>query len=558
MPMPSRSRMRLVCLGALCGLLTACGDPQPPADTLLSRVPADTPYVFANLHPVPEPLVDRMLAMQDELLGRYRDALGRQPAAAAGSAAARALQLADALLAELEGNLNRAGYARLGLRLDARAVLYGDGLLPVLRVELADGQQVSALLDRVERRAQLAAPRGRFGDVEYRRIELSGLNLLLGVQGNELLGALVPAAREVESLPRLFGAERPGASLAHSGAFGQLLQDYGLPGYGDGFVDWQRLAGQLRQSGVAAGTSLASVDAACTALADALLAGMPRLVMGTVEASAVRYRVRVVAETSPAVAQVLAGLAYPVPGLGQPTDALFAMGLGVDVPRLRGGLRDLLQQIARSGRGCPLVDAAAIEQAIPKLDLVLGPMTAMFKGLYLELLDIDLDAATGQPVDLQARVLAEVDDPRGVFAIAGLANPALAQLEVPEDGTPTLVPAPLLPPQAPPLQVAIRGRSLVLGSGGEAEALARGLLAAAPVTPAPLFALSYNLARLGKLLPLASAPLASAAQAQGQSAEQVLADLQAMLRLYQGYGVVALRLSADPKGLVLEQSVEFR
>jgi hypothetical protein len=555
------ARWRALLPGVLVVLLSACGDRQPPAEQgLLSHVPADTPYVFTNLQPLPEAAAGKLLALYEQAVTWYRERLASETQPPVGSDAAKAWRLADALLAELQGKLNPEGYAELGLRLDGRVLVYGEGLAPVLRIELADGQKVRELIARIERRAGLQAPRALYGDTEYLRIDLEALRLLIGVRGNELIAGLVPAERESELLPRLFGEERPATTLAHSGEFEQLLRSYQLPGYGDGYVSLERLGGRLQQlSSAGAGGSVPGADANCRALVEGLLGGVPRLVMGTTEASGERYGIRMVAETSPAVGQVLAGLAYPVPGLGVPTDALFAMGLGVDIPRLRGGLRQLLQYLARSRGDCALVDAAAIEQAIPQLELVLGPMTAMFKGLYLELIDLQLDPETRQPRDLRLRALAEVDDPRGVFAMAGMLNPELAQLQVPEDGTPVAVPAQLLPPAVPPLQVAIRERSLVVTAGADGDRLARELLAAAPATPAPLLAVSYNFERLGRLLQQGTEPLAAlAAEQQGLSPEQVVADLQGMLRMYQAYRVIAFSLTADARGLVLDERIEFR
>ena len=537
--------------------LAGCGDQKPAADELLSRVPADTPYVFANLRPLPADVTAKLMAMYGPLIGLYRDMLAR-PQVGITPEEAQALQLADALLAELDGNMSPEGYARLGLRTDARILMYGEGLLPVLRMELADGQKVRDLITRVETRSGLQAPKALYGDTEYRRIDWGGMRLLLAVPDNELVLALVPAGDETALLPRLFGDERPATTLAQSGEFQGMLASHDFPGYGDGYVDLRRLVAESKQLS-AGDPGLAAEADACSDVVDGVLSNVPRLVMGVTEASTERYSVRMVAETSPAVGQVLAGLAYPVPGVGSSTDALFAMGLGVNVPRLRGALRDLLRGIAQNSGDCALVDAAAIEQAMPKLDMALGPMTAMFKGLYLELLDLKVDPATRETRDVQFRALAEVDDPRGVFAIAGMLNPELAQLEVPEDGTPMTVPAHLLPPEVPPLQVAIRERSLVLTAGGQGDTLARGLLDAKPAATPPLLSFSYNLQRMGELLKSGLDPLAMAAAAQnGESPEQNLADLETMLKLYDPYRVIAINLTAGPKGLVLDETVEFR
>jgi hypothetical protein len=70
---------------------------------------------------------------------------------------------------------------------------------------------------------------------------------------------------------------------------------------------------------------------------------------------------------------------------------------------------------------------------------------------------------------------------------------------------------------------------------------------------------SYNFERLGRLLQQGTEPLAAlAAEQQGLSPEQVVADLQGMLRMYQAYRVIAFSLTADARGLVLDERIEFR
>ena len=145
------SHMRLTTL-ALVALLSlgACGKSEdPPAaspDTasneLLSYVPADTPYLFANLEPVPDEIIDTYLARLQPVLDSMQSQLsiGRTEMGSTEGENGNdpGTRLAHALLLELDGNLNRSGLESMGFDLQAAKVVYGIGAFPVIRLGLSD------------------------------------------------------------------------------------------------------------------------------------------------------------------------------------------------------------------------------------------------------------------------------------------------------------------------------------------------------------------------------------------------------------------------------------
>ncbi len=555
------SRSPAAYAAALALLLNACAEQDPlvaPADDLLWHVPADTAYVIHNRAPLPAAFTAKWLRITGDLLGWYRELLAREMGTAHDGDAARFLALADALLEELERNMSPSGLDRLGLRADGRAVVFADGLLPGGRHEIADRARVWSFIERLEQRLAAGAERRRFGAVEYLRVPFGAVTFLLGIPEQELVWALVRREDETARLPLLFGDALPPVSLAGTGAFGELLAREGFPGFGDGYVDLRRLFVAARTS-APPGQGGAIADPACSALAERLLEGVPRLVFGTTAVSGTSFSSRMLIETDAVVGERLAGLAHPVRGLGESDDALFAFGMGVEIPRLRGGLRELLRYLAAAGGDCPAVNSAAIDRALPQLEVALGPMTAMFKGMYLELLELEMPPGGEAPAAVSFRAVAEVDDPRGVFAMAGLLNPSLAQLEVPTDGTPTPVPADLLPAAAPPLAVAIRDRSLALGAGPDGARLAGELVAAEPLDPPPLLVASYDVARFAGLMGALSSDYVAAIAAQrGQDPGELMADLEASRRMYAAYDRASLTVTAGRRGLQVDQTIRLK
>lgn len=559
------AHLRYAVAAALLVGLTACDkEPtQPLADgdtppSLLVHVPADTSYVFGNLHPVPHEMVTKLLGIYEEVLGMYREMLAGLEAEATDEEEAKFLSLADGLLAELQGNMSLDGLARLGLRSDGRAMVFGQGLYPVGRHEIADGAKVWDFIARVERQLGKRALRAQHGSVEYLLVEMGAVKFVLGTSGEQLVWAIVPTDELEARLPTLFGDQRPARNLHHSGQFQGLLSEHGLPGYGDGYVDLRSLFERLKSLEVE-GVSLAAQEPGCVAFVEDLLIHVPRIVAGTKEANAKGVSVMTLVETDAQIGEVLSGLGHPVPGLGQASPALFALGVGVEVPKLRGALRDFIRYLSQAGAQCRWIDGPALQAAVPKLDMALGPMTAMFKGLYLELLDLQLDNGGAVPPVVKLRALAEVDDPQGVFAMTGMLNPELARLEVPTNGTPTQIPVALLPPGVPPLVVAIKDRSLVVAAGADGAALAAELLATPPVTPAPLLSFTYNFERLGGLMGAAADRYVELLAAQGgQSPERLRADLQTTGRLYAAYKSASMTLSGGKAGIRIDQAVEFK
>ena len=74
------------------------------------------------------------------------------------------------------------------------------GLRPVME---------GAVIERMEQRLGVGASRGQHAGLEYLRVEIGPLRLILGTKDNELRWAMLPGEREAEVLTTLFGEEGP-------------------------------------------------------------------------------------------------------------------------------------------------------------------------------------------------------------------------------------------------------------------------------------------------------------------------------------------------------------
>lgn len=570
--------IRILPIAAVLAALFACTqDAEEAAPGLLQHVPADTPYAFVTSELLPEGLRDRLgkhyavqLASQRASFERVRRQLeetkGTGPMAEKGR---EAFAVLDALFAELEGRDSVAALRELGIEPVTRSAFYGIGVLPALRVEIADATKLNALLDRVEQRAGVSARRAELAGQSYRRIDLGEVDIVLAVTDRHLIGGLLADSLFDRDLPLLLGQAMPERSLAEAGDIRTLIDRYAFTGYGEGFVKLDELVdtllgeGQARNREVmqALGAMQAPVSDGCMQLTRQVVAGMPRMVMGVKAADEHRMVARGIWESSPAVAAYLQNLAAPVPGVGAAHKGLVAFGVGLDLPQLRNGIEALLRFVSASSNSCEWVDPDTLQTVMPQLNLALGPMTAGIKGFNLQIDDIAIDPQTLEPTDVRAGLLAAVDDPRGIFALGAMFNPALAAIEIPNDGSFVEVPGELgLEQDTPPLRVAVRDRALLLLAGGASADFAAQLTNAVAVTPSPLFAIDYGVhqlvERFGGVMEQAAADLG----AQGE--EDLAADVRDQLNNFrlqaQVFDRLRISVHASADGMVMDQVMELR
>ena len=159
---------KLVAFAAICTMtLAGCGDSEEEsgqsaaiaaAGELLNYVPADSPYVFASLSPLPDEVMDKLEPKLDRILQSYEVVLQEvavmitEKAQTDDEEKAKA-QKATAMIGELSSLMSIEGLRSVGFERDSRAAIYGNGLLPVVRLEVSDGALFEAALVRMEESA---------------------------------------------------------------------------------------------------------------------------------------------------------------------------------------------------------------------------------------------------------------------------------------------------------------------------------------------------------------------------------------------------------------------
>ena len=239
--------------GSLAFLVACEKAPEPPAGGLLQHVSADTPYAFVTSKLLPEDLRDRLgnhyaaqLASQRPAIERMRRQIeSSEQAGEFAVGVAQLFDVLDAFFAELEGRDSAEDLRELGIEPVTRSAFYGIGLLPAVRVEIADAAKLRAMLDRVERRAGVDAGRAVHAGQDYRRIDLGGADAVLAVSDRYLVAGLLADELFERDLPLLLGSADPPRSLADSGDIQQLIARHAFTGYGEGFIKLDELIAAL-------------------------------------------------------------------------------------------------------------------------------------------------------------------------------------------------------------------------------------------------------------------------------------------------------------------------
>ncbi|WP_345783626.1 hypothetical protein [Fulvimonas sp. R45] len=490
---------RMLALALAGAMLAGCGHKDENAP--LAFVPADTPYVSANLKPMEADARHALLVQVDAQLPAQLAQLND----AADRLAARdpeAANLLHALAASFQDDTVE-GFARnAGIDLGGRFAFYGLGLSPVARFELSDPKAFDAFVARLETAYGRKFDQAEIGGQAYRKAAAGddGVELVVATVRKQGVLALLPADPAPGLLRQALGLDRPARSLQDSGALADLAKAKGYQPWWIGEIDLQRLlplaasgkdplftalfqAGARRES-AKTGEPLAhltQIPPSCPADAARIAARVPRLSFGYTRLDAGHQDGRFDVALASDIAQAFAGLKAEVPGLGAEADAPFELSLAVPMDAARRFWQAQVDAVAAKPFACPAL--ADLNQGFASLGETLQkaaiPPFGDLVGLHLAL--DDFAAAPGRAIPrLKGLLVIASRNPAGLFGMAQMGLPGLAQARVPANGQPAALPASLTQALGEPAWAAMNGKALAVAVGAGEDAR----LAAALVAPA--------------------------------------------------------------------------
>ncbi|TDR39718.1 hypothetical protein DFR29_115108 [Tahibacter aquaticus] len=557
MPALARRLTPLALLLALAG----CGS-KPAADSPLAYVPADTPYVIANLEPTPQAVLDQWTAMTKEMLpislGMYQRALDK-----IGSADSTGVKAARALLDELAQHMAQGSLAPLGLSGSAHVAIYGIGLLPVMRLELADPAALRAAIARVEAKAGAPLPLAKLGELEYWSLQADKAVVLMAISGKHLVLSIAPAKASDELRKQLLGVTPPKNSLDPA-KLEELNKKYGYTKNGSGYVDFVRLTEFLSNDSDPLRIELATalgeaaprpLDPTCKAELGAMAAKLPRLAMGYTELAAKRMTLHAQLEMEAVLAKDFTTAWAGAPGTAGAAEGLF--DLAVSLPLLKQKSFWLKQANAVAAKPWACTQLAELNQTFAQfkqsLDTTIPPPASDLTGLRLVISRFSMDAAKPVP-EFSGKLLLGLTNPGGALAMGQLTLPSLKDLKLLPDGKPVALPADTIPMVEAP-HAAMNDKALALSVGAGEEASLAAFLAAAPVGEAKFLRVHFTgdmYGQFGSLFDKFSAFMPEDQRGDIESQKQLFAIYQKTIKF------VDISLVANAGGVAFYETGELK
>ncbi len=553
---PRLNTMHIVAGLIVTVLLSACSkNPDERAGKLFSYVPEDTLYLAANTEPVPEGFYKHQVQQVKAIFSD--DGMGKMLEAAKKKEPGQRFFVT--LMQELSMRAGAGELDQIGLDRNARTVTYAWGLAPVMRSDIRDPSAFKAMLEDVAKRSGYALDWQTCEGLDCLAFSGSGkspLSIEMVLHPDHIAVALFLAKNRASMVAHLVGKKVPAKSYSVA-RFEEFQEQNHYLGAGAGFVELDgmvdrvagRIADDLAQRGK---TGEAAQVRRCAGGVKALLANMPRMIFGAKEIKEKEVRSEVVLETTPGLAKTLQDIPAKLDGLEMAANPVIDFGVGLNIPRFRDALIDLLKQVGMAAKksGCTAIPPDAMQKASMAIAMAMGMGITQLQGLYVAVNDITLDDQM-KPSKVDARFSIAADDPVGLLRMAAAFVPPLADLELPEDGKQVPLPAGVLPPGMPPVSLARKGKFLnVVVGDGDAKTV--------PVDAAHPALLWGTLdgpryyGALGGLIDRVRPKLAKGKDA--ERSEQALVALRTVEKFVPS---VSQRIHPDSRGLVMDFDIRY-
>lgn len=491
-------------------VFSACsGEPDTAAgNSLLRFVPADTPYAFASGEPLDEDFLDALQPHIEKLLASYRKLFEAAASAESGDADGEAMsaETINRLFAELAPLFTVDGLEQAGIDRDAEFVLYGNGLLPVLRLEVRDPEAFEKAIAGIESAAGDAMLTAELDGQDYRYLEHENFRVIVGLFDGTAVVTAMPLNFDEAHARALLGFDLPDDSLAATNVLAGLVEQHGFSPHYVGFIDTVRLADSVLAEPSALDAALleavafdpATVSATCKAEIRAMAGIAPRTVIGYDEISLDRIGSRFIVELREDLAAGMQGLSAVVPGIGVDQGGLLSFGASLNMAAFREFYAARLDAMEKDPFECEYF--AEIQAGVPKareaLNQPLPPVVYGLRGFNAVLDAFDLQSLmAGQPPEpgsVEATVVVAMQDAASLVAMGALFSPELAALNLQPNGEAVALALPQLEAMAVKAYAAMVEDALSFAVGPAGETRVTTVLAAESATPPPMFAMAFD------------------------------------------------------------------
>jgi hypothetical protein len=458
-----RMTKRVLALALTGLLLVACS--HKDKDAPLAFVPADTPYVLANLDVLNDSTRQAILTQIDLEMPAQVAQLKAKADQIAPSDPDSAKYLRT-LVGEFDGKTAEQITQEAGFDPRGHAALYGLGLSPVFRIELADTNAFQSFITKLQTDYGKKFDVVTIGQQSYQRYvaNASHLQFIVAVVGKQAVFAMLPVDAQPPLLRQVLGLDRPAKSVQDTDRLTDLAKDKGYAPWLVGLVDMTRLlplvtGGQdplsqailkARAEAESAKTgepvaNLMQVPPSCQTDAARIATRIPQMSMGYTTLDEKHRDIRFDVSLANDIASAFNGLKVELPGLGSDPTAPFELSLALPVTQLRAFWGAQADAVAAKPFTCLVLDNlndtfTSLGDSMQKAAV---PPIGDLLGLHIALDSYASNPGGGMP-KFSGRVVIGTNNAAGLLAMAQVTSPLLAGIKLSDNGTPIALPAQLI------------------------------------------------------------------------------------------------------------------
>ncbi|MDH3748090.1 MAG: hypothetical protein OER97_07755 [Gammaproteobacteria bacterium] len=507
--------LSVVILGA-CKDGTSVSPELASEDSILRFVPAGTPYLFATGTPLPDEMLDKFEPKVDEMLKAYqvvfREVFRSMVAKNSGDMSEDDIQRFSAVVDELTSLLSIDGLRNAGFERGSQLALFGNGLLPVMRIEVSDEKKFDAAIARMEEAAGESMSVAELDGNSYRYVGDDDIRLVIGAFDGTAVFSVVPGGFDDDQTRQLLGLTLPDTSIAETSTVADIISTYDYTDHYVGFIDARRIASTFIDSPTGLDVALlASMEHDADEISDVCKAEIrevveiaPRLVIGYDEVSLDALSGSMVVEMRDDIATGLSTVSAPVPGLGQDPGGLLSMGVSFNLLALREFYEARLDAMEADPFECEYFEdlQAGVAKGRAALNQPMPPFVYGLRGFNAVVDDIsDFDMANDKPPEnVEASVLVALEDAQTMVAMGAMFSPELAGMDLQPDGVPVQLDLPQLQAVGDVVYAAMLQDAVAISVGSNAESRVKSVLNADSVQPPPMFSMTMDAGRYYALI----------------------------------------------------------
>ncbi|MGB8635008.1 MAG: hypothetical protein WCD36_06940 [Rhodanobacteraceae bacterium] len=581
--MKFRSRpIPIFVLGGLLAVLGACSSDTHTDQAVLAHVPADTPYVFANLEPLKRDVLDAWLATANaQIPMQVRH--NRQAARELADDSPRLAKLMSAMADEMDGTTWQQKFADAGVDLSGHFAWYGLGMSPVLRGQLKDPAKFQAFITHLAKVSDVTLKAGSIDGIDYRHLDLTELKLQAVASQHEgqFVLALLPMGQDQKQLRFALGADMPAATDAVASRLATLADKQGYIPQGIGYLDTDKLLTDLSSGKDGMVRSLLeSTDGAkdrdlsavltelagpaCQSDLKRIAARVPQITFGYTHLDTVRASQRMNVNFAPDISAAFTGVRSTLPGLGDTRHAPVDVAIALPMPEIRDFWTAQAQAVAAKPFTCkPLTGMnKAFEQIGQKIVQTAIPPFGNLRGLRAAIDSLGAGSDKDSMPQVQGRLLLALKDPESVLAMAKTMLQPLNSMQLKPDGKPVALPRSLSQFTREPVWLAMNDHALALSIGPQEKDKLPTALSAAGGAAGQLASVHLEGATLAQWIRSAADRFVPVA-AQGKdaselgSAKSMRESIDAAAKSYESLKQLNFKVHMDKSGLVVQSETEL-